>query len=37
VSLETARKVIEIEIQALKDLSARMDDEFLAAVQLILD
>jgi len=37
VSLETARKVIEIEIQALKDLSLRMDDEFLAAVQLIHD
>jgi arabinose-5-phosphate isomerase len=37
VSLETARKVIEVEIQALKDLSGRLDDEFLAAVQMILD
>ena len=37
MSLETARKVIEVEIQALKDLSGRLDDEFLAAVQMILD
>ncbi|MGH9431294.1 MAG: KpsF/GutQ family sugar-phosphate isomerase [Terriglobia bacterium] len=37
MSLDTARKVLQIEAQAIGDLSNRLDDRFLAAVDLLLD
>jgi arabinose-5-phosphate isomerase len=36
MSLETARKVLRVEAQAIGDLSERLDDGFLAAVDLLL-
>jgi arabinose-5-phosphate isomerase len=37
MSLETARKVLEIEAKALSDLVARLDERFTRAVELLMD